>query len=142
MYNRVILVGRLTRDPELRYTAQGKAVAHFRLAVDRGIPGPQGERQTDFIDISVWERQAEIVSQYLAKGRLVLVEGRLQMRQYEAQDGTRRTAYEVVASSVRFFPQGQGRGPESGPGGERIEAGEPAGLGTEFSPGEDDDIPF
>lgn len=143
VYNRVILVGRLTRDPDLRHTPQGKAVAHIRLAVDRGVSNQQGERQTDFIDVSVWDRQAETVSQYLRKGRLVLVEGRLQVRQYDASDGTRRTVYEVVASAVKFFPQG--RSSEESPPAERPPGreAEPFGdIGTEFTPGDDDDIPF
>lgn len=108
MYNRVILLGRLTRDPELRYTAAGKPVTNFRLAVDRGRAGDDGEATTDFVDIVAWERQAETAAEYLHKGRLVLVEGRLQVRQYEAQDKSRRTVYEVVANTVRFMPDRNG----------------------------------
>lgn len=143
MFNRIILVGRLTKDPELRYTPSGKAVASFRLAVDRGRGGQGSERETDFIDVVVWERQAETVSQYLNKGRLVLVEGRLQMRQYDAQDGTRRTVYEVVASLVRFMPDRGGEGPGPGPGsssGAGRESGD-GGYAQDFNP-DDDDVPF
>ncbi|MCG0238432.1 MAG: single-stranded DNA-binding protein [Firmicutes bacterium] len=145
MYNRIVLVGRLTRDPELRHTPTGKAVAQFRLAVDRGTTNAQGERQTDFIDVVVWERQAELVSQYLTKGRLVLVEGRLEMRQYDAQDGTRRTVYEVRANTVKFLDRanagGEPAGDRSGFGGDFREEPEPIPFGSDFNP-EDDDVPF
>lgn len=146
MYNKVILMGRLTKDPELRYTSSGKAVASFRLAVDRGVGGGQGERETDFIDIVVWDKQAETVSQYLTKGRAVLVDGRLQMRQYDAQDGTRRTVYEVVAQTVRFLPDGS-RGGGGAPGGGMPgrQGGGSAGAGdggfSDFTP-DDEDVPF
>ena len=98
MLNSVVLIGRLTKDPELRYTPSGKAVATLRLAVDRGTVNQQGERETDFIDIVVWEKQAETVANYLQKGRLVAVQGRLQIRQYTTQDGQKREKAEVVAS--------------------------------------------
>ncbi|MFO7172582.1 MAG: single-stranded DNA-binding protein [Bacillota bacterium] len=140
MYNRIVLVGRLTRDPELRHTPSGKAVATFRLAVDRGTTNAQGERQADFIDVVVWERQAELVSQYLTKGRLVLVEGRLEMRQYDAQDGTRRTVYEVRANTVKFLDRGNGS--EVGAAGGGATGGaDDLPFGNDFDPG-DDDVPF
>jgi single-strand DNA-binding protein len=101
--NTVILIGRLTRDPELRYTGGGTAVASFTLAVDRPFNNQQGERETDFIDIVCWRQLAEQVSQHLTKGRLVAVEGRLQIRSYETQDGQRRKVAEVVANTVRFL---------------------------------------
>lgn len=103
MLNRVILIGRLTRDPELRYTGGGTAVASFSLAVDRPFTNQQGERETDFIDIVCWRQLAEQVAQHLTKGRLVAVEGRLQIRSYETQDGQRRKVAEVVAQTVRFL---------------------------------------
>ena len=103
MLNSIVLIGRLTKDPELRYTPSGKAVATLRLAVDRGTTNPQGEKETDFIDVVVWERQAETVANYLQKGRLIAVQGRLQIRQYETQEGQRRERAEVVASQVRFM---------------------------------------
>ncbi|MHB9144001.1 MAG: single-stranded DNA-binding protein [Symbiobacteriia bacterium] len=130
MLNRIILIGRLTRDPELRYTPGGKAVANFTLAVDRGRSNPQGQKEADFIDIVVWEKQAETVSQYLNKGRLVAVEGRLQIRSYEAQDGTKRKAAEVVASTVQFLDAKK-----------TPAAGGAAELGSEVS-FDDDDVPF
>jgi single-strand DNA-binding protein len=103
LLNRVILIGRLTRDPELRYTASGTAVATFSLAVDRPYTNQQGERETDFIRIVTWRKLAETVANHLGKGRLVAVEGRLQVRSYEDQAGQKRQAAEVVADNVRFL---------------------------------------
>jgi single-strand DNA-binding protein len=99
MLNRVILVGRLTDKPELRYTQNGVAVARFRLAVAR----PGKDKGTDFIPVVVWRESAETVAQHLEKGRLVAVDGRLQIREYESGGQRRRTA-EVVADRVRFLP--------------------------------------
>ena len=134
MLNRIILIGRLTRDPELRYVPSGQPVASFTLAVDRPFTNQQGERQTDFIDIVAWRRLAEQVTQHLAKGRLVAVEGRLQIRSYETQDGQKRKAAEVVADAVRFLDRKTGAGPAAG-----VESreGEP-----ETPEGGDDDVPF
>ncbi|MGE5604498.1 MAG: single-stranded DNA-binding protein [Bacteroidota bacterium] len=101
--NHIVLIGRLTRDPELRYTPNGVAVANFDLAVDRPTTNQQGERQTDFIRIVVWQKQAELCANYLKKGRLVGVEGRLQIRNYETQDGQKRRVAEVVANFVQFL---------------------------------------
>lgn len=103
MLNRVVLIGRLTRDPELRYTPSGAAVATFSLAVDRRFANAQGERETDFIRIVVWRKLAEICSSQLNKGRLVAVDGRLQVRSYDGQDGQRKSISEVVAEDVRFL---------------------------------------
>jgi single-strand DNA-binding protein len=133
--NRIILIGRLTRDPELRYVPSGQPVASFTLAVDRPFANQQGERQTDFIDIVAWRRLAEQVTQHLNKGRLVAVEGRLQIRSYETQDGQKRKAAEVVADAVRFLDRKTGgAGPASGI---EPQAGEP-----ETAEGGDDDVPF
>ncbi len=111
MLNRVILIGRLTADPALRYTPNGIPVANFALAVERPFKSQSGEREVDFIDIVVWRRLAELCANHLGKGRLVAVEGRLQVRSYEAQDGSKRRAYEVVADSVQFldWPKDSGR---------------------------------
>lgn len=98
--NTVILIGRLTRDPELRYTNSGHAVANFTLAVDRPF---SKEKETDFIPIIVWQKQAENCAEYLLKGSQVAVEGRLQVRGYEDKQGNKRSATEVVASSVQFL---------------------------------------
>lgn len=103
MLNRVVLVGRLARDPELRYTASGVAIARFTLAVNRNYTNQQGEREADFIDITAWRGLAENCANYTRKGSLVGLEGRLQVRNYENQEG--RTVYktEVVADDVRFL---------------------------------------
>jgi single-strand DNA-binding protein len=103
MMNRIILIGRLTQDPELRYTNSGTAVASFTLAVDRPRTNQAGERETDFIPIVVWQKQAETVAQYLQKGRLAAVDGRLQLRSYENREGQKVRVAEVVAESVRFL---------------------------------------
>jgi len=112
MLNRVILIGRLTADPELRYTQSGTAVANFRIAVDRPFTNQSGERETDFIPIVVWDKQAETCANYLNKGRLVAVDGRMQVRSYDAQDGSRRWVTEVVAQDVRFLDWGRQSGQE------------------------------
>ncbi|MFD1676076.1 single-stranded DNA-binding protein [Alicyclobacillus fodiniaquatilis] len=106
MLNRVILIGRLTADPELRYTNSGTAVATFTLAVDRPRTNSNGERDTDFINVVVWSKQAETVSQYLHKGRLAAVDGRLQIRSYENREGQKVRVTEIVAESVRFLDRG------------------------------------
>ena len=128
MLNRVILIGRLTRDPELRILPNGIPVASFTLAVDRPFTNQQGERETDFIDIVVWRKQAETVSNHLTKGRLVAVEGRLQVRTYETQDGQKRKVAEVVADTVRFLdrPRDVLAEPPAGSGPEVPDHPEPA----------------
>jgi single-strand DNA-binding protein len=103
MFNKAILVGNLTQDPELRYTASGTAVANMRIAVgSKYKSGDEYKEETLYIDIVVWGKQAESCSQYLAKGRQVLVEGRLQERTWES-DGQKRHKTEVVATTVRFL---------------------------------------
>lgn len=101
MLNSVVLIGRLVRDPELRYTPAGKAVTNFTLAVDRYASSQ--DKQADFIDIVCWEKTADAVANNLQKGRLVAVEGRIQTRTYETKDGGKRKAVEVVASAVKFL---------------------------------------
>jgi single-strand DNA-binding protein len=103
MINRVILVGRLTKDPELRYTPSGVAVATFRLACNRPYTNQNGEHDADFVNIVVWRKQAENVANYLKKGSLAGVDGRIQTRTYEAQDGRKVFVTEVVAESVQFL---------------------------------------
>ena len=103
MLNRIVLIGRLTRDPELRFTPNGHAVCSFTLAVDRPFTNQEGNRETDFINIVVWNKQGENCAQYLAKGRLAAVDGRLQIRSYDGNDGQRRYVTEVIADNVRFF---------------------------------------
>jgi single-strand DNA-binding protein len=101
--NRVILIGNLTRDPELRYTPDGTPVASFTIAVNRSFTTRQGEREADFIPIVVWRKRAETCSEYLAKGSQVAVDGRLQIRNYEDKDGIKRRVAEVVAWRVEFL---------------------------------------
>ncbi|MCL6547431.1 MAG: single-stranded DNA-binding protein [Alicyclobacillus sp.] len=117
MLNRVVLIGRLTQDPELRYTNSGTPVASFTLAVDRARNNATGERETDFIPIVVWQRQAELCSQYLHKGRLAAVDGRLQIRTYENREGQRVRVAEVVAESVRFLDRADSAAAHSVPPG-------------------------
>jgi single-strand DNA-binding protein len=108
--NRVILIGRLVADPQLRYTQTGIAVTNFTLAVDRPFVGQSGEREADFIDIVTWRKQAEVCANHLTKGRLVAIEGRLQIRSYDDQNGVRRKAAEVVADQVRFLDRARDMG--------------------------------
>jgi len=103
MLNRVILIGRLTRDPELRYTPAGVAVTQFTLAVDRPFTSGQGEREADFIPVVTWRQLAENCANYLRKGRLTAVEGRIQVRNYENNEGKRVYVTEVIADNVRFL---------------------------------------
>lgn len=103
MLNHIVLMGRLTRDPELRRTGSGLAVASFSLAVDRDFGNREsGEKETDFIDIVAWRNTAEFVSKYFAKGRLVVVSGRLQIRNWTDKEGNKRRSAEVVAENVYF----------------------------------------
>ena len=103
MLNRIILMGRLARDPELRHTQTGTPVASFRLAVDRDFKDKTtGEKATDWIDVVAWRQTAEFVSRFLTKGRMAAVEGRLQMRDWTDRDGNKRTSAEVVADNVYF----------------------------------------
>ena len=129
MLNRVVLIGRLTRDPELRETSSGIAVANFALAVERDYKNQAGEKEVDFIDVQVWRKLAEVVANNLQKGRLVAVEGRLQVRSYE-KDGQKRKVVEVVADRVQFldWPKEQ-------------QKNEFAGIGKEVDWSEQD-IPF
>lgn len=104
--NKSILIGRLTRDPELRYTPSGVAVTQFTLAVDRAFTNSDGEREADFIPIVVWRQTAEACANYLRKGRMVAVDGRIQTRNYENNEGRRVYVTEVVAENVKFLERG------------------------------------
>ncbi|MDI9484848.1 MAG: single-stranded DNA-binding protein [Bacillota bacterium] len=110
MLNKVILIGRLVADPQLRYTQSGIAVTNFTLAVDRPFVSQDGQREADFIDIVTWRKLAEVCANHLNKGRLVAVEGRLQIRSYDDQNGIRRKASEIVADNVRFLDRAQDSG--------------------------------
>ena len=119
MINRVVLVGRLTKDPELRYTPSGVAMARFTLAVNRTFSNQQGEKEADFINCTVWRKQAENTANFLKKGSLAGVEGRIQTGSYEGQDGKRVYTTDVVADSVQFLE------PRNSSGGERPQQGQP-----------------
>ena len=103
--NSVILIGRLVRDPELKYTSSGVAACNFTLAVDRDF---SKDKEADFIPIITWQKLAETCANHLSKGRLVAVEGRLQIRSYETEDGQKRKVAEVVANSVQFLDRAKG----------------------------------
>ncbi len=133
MLNRIILIGRLTRDCELRYTPNGVAVASFTLAVDRSRKNAQGEKETDFINIVAWQKLGELCANYLAKGKLCAVEGELHIRSYDGQDGQKRWVTEVVADNVRFLSPKDDAGSD-GSGGSNS-------LGREVS-FNNDEIPF
>jgi single-strand DNA-binding protein len=129
-FNKVILLGNLTRDPELRHTPAGMPVCSFDLAVNRSYTTKAGERREEacFITVVVWDKQAQTCAEYLVKGRQVLVEGRLQHRSWETQDGQKRTKHEVVAERVQFV-------------GARKEV--PTTSEEEPArPGEDEEVPF
>lgn len=143
-YNRIVLVGNLTRDPEIRYIESGKAVTKFALAVNRRTK--QGD-ETMFIDIVAWDRLGEICNQYLKKGMSALVEGRLAIRNYETKEGEKRKAVEVVASDMQMLDSksrsangdfGGGGSAYAGAGAARPASG---GLGSEEA-AEEDEIPF
>ena len=102
MLNNVVIMGRLTRDPELRRTQSGTAVTSFTMAVDRDFKSQSGEKETDFIDVVAWRNTGEFAAKYLAKGRMAAVEGRIQVRDWQDKDGNRRKSVEVVADNVYF----------------------------------------
>lgn len=101
--NKVVLIGRLTRDPELRTTPSGVSAVNFSIAVNRNFKNKDGVIETDFFNVTAWRRQAENISKYCMKGTQVCVEGRLQNRTYEAQDGTKRYVTDVIADNVEFL---------------------------------------
>jgi len=107
MLNRVILIGRLTKDPDLRYTPAGVAVCQFTLAAERPFTSQGGEREADFIPIVTWRQLAETCANYLRKGRLTAVEGRIQIRNYENNEGKRVYVTEVIADNVRFLERAE-----------------------------------
>jgi single-strand DNA-binding protein len=156
--NKVILVGRLGRDPETRYTSGGQAVANFSVATDESFKDRNGERQkrTEWHKIVVWGKQAEIAQQYLKKGSLVFIEGRIQSREWQDKEGQKRTSFEIVANSFRMLGgrgdgmaagAGAGMGGGSSAGGGRSEDVDQSGPSDDFGHGggadiSDEDIPF
>ena len=127
MLNSIILVGRAVRDAEMRYTPSGIPTASFPLAVDRPFKNAQGQKETDFLDIVTWRKTAEFVGQYVTKGRLCAVQGRLQVRSYDTPEGQKRKVYEIIADHVSLLD----RRPETAGGAEN--------MGTEVDEG---DLPF
>ena len=130
MINKIVIIGRLTRDPELRTTQSGTSVTNFTVACERDFAGKDGSKETDFIPVIVWKGQAEACEKYLSKGSLVGVEGRLQVRSYEDSKGVKRTIAEIVASSVQFLSS-KNDGNSSAYAAEELDEMEPL-----------DDIPF
>lgn len=151
--NKVVLIGRLTKDPELKFTpGNGTAVATLTLAVDRRMPNKNGQREADFIQVTVWGKSAENTANYMSKGRLMGVSGRIQTRTYEAKDGTRRYVTEVVADEVQFLDKGTGTNSSNGASPNRQATVGNSGYGEmdfqgsiyedEMTPVDDGDIPF
>jgi single-strand DNA-binding protein len=134
MLNRVVLIGRLTKDPELRYSPSGVAISNFTLAIDRRFKNAQGQKETDFIPCVVFKQLAELCANYLAKGKLASVDGRIQVRTYNDKDGQKRWVTEVIAEDVHFLsPKGSG-------GGAPAHTSDGTHYGHEVNL--DDDIPF
>jgi single-strand DNA-binding protein len=152
--NKVILLGNLTRDPELRYTPNGTPVASFGLAVNRRYrQGDESRDEVCYVDIVTFGRQAETVGEYLNKGNLAMIEGRLQWRSWETEDGQKRSKHEVVASNVQFLPRGReesmGRSEPAFPASSPSSPPSSRDMGRDggrdmddFPMPEDDDIPF
>lgn len=137
MMNRVVLVGRLTKDPELRYTQSGVAVASFTLAVNRPYSNQQGEKEVDYLNCVVWRKPAENVANFLKKGNMAGVDGTIQTRNYEGQDGKRVYVTEIMADSVQFL-EPKANGERQVPPQNRPPVGAPNGQ-VDIS---DDDLPF
>ena len=140
--NKIMLIGRLTKDPELRYTQSGSAVASFTLAVNRRFANQSGEREADFINCVAWQKSAEFVANYFKKGQQMALEGRLQVRSYDGNDGQRRWVTEVIAAQIEFV----GSKNENGSGRQDYQnnnasAGSSLGLGEEIV-FDDNDLPF
>lgn len=137
MINRVILAGRLGKDPEVRFTPSGQAVANFTVATTEKWRDQQGQMQerTEWHNIVVWGKQAETCGQYLSKGRQVFIEGRIQTRSYDDKDGNKRYITEIVAQNVKFLGGGEG-------GGRGADAGQSLPPGESGGPPPEDEIPF
>ncbi|KLU62333.1 single-stranded DNA-binding protein A [Peptococcaceae bacterium CEB3] len=141
MLNRVVLIGRLTKDPELRYTQSGVAISQFTLAVDRGFKNAQGNRETDFIPIKAFKGLAENCGNYLTKGKLAAVDGRIQVNSWTDQQGQKRWSTEVVAEDVRFLSP-KDAGNTGNTGDSQLQPTGTNGFGHEVPFSLDDDIPF
>lgn len=140
--NKVFLIGRLTKDPEIRYTTNGTAVTSFTIAINRKVLNQQGEREADFIPIIVWSKTAENCHKYLAKGRQVAVAGRIQTGSYDGKDGTKHYTTEVVAEEVQFLDRApEGEAPKFSPS--NVPKPDASSTKPDF-PGDlkDDELPF
>lgn len=152
--NRVVLIGNLTKDPEVRSTPDGTSVANLRLAVNRAWTNKQGEREADYFTIVVWRKLAELCGQYLSKGSPVAIEGRLQSRSWESAEGQKRSTIEVVADNVQFLTRSTGSTnfndtaeeaqpmPDSAPGLEPVGASSNDSSNDASNELPDDDVPF
>ncbi len=143
--NRVVLVGNLTKDPELRHTPSGTAVCKLRIAVNTRQKDPQGNwgDKPNYFDVTVWGNQGESCAQYLSKGRPVGVDGRLDWREWDAQDGSKRQAVEIIADTVQFLGSREGGGAGGGDGERQfVPAAATAGNEDFTASSADDDIPF
>lgn len=142
--NKVLLIGRLGADPELRYTADGTPVVSFRMATSESYKDKSGNKQekTEWHSIVAWRKLAEIAGEYLKKGRLVYVEGKIQSREYEGRDGVKRKVFEILASDMKMMPTGQSQGQSQGQD-ERRNFGGPRGVvEDDFVPEIEDDVPM
>ena len=135
--NKILLIGRLTKDPELRYTQSGTAVASFTLAVNRSFTNQNGEREADFINCVAWQKAAEFVSQYFKKGQQMALEGRLQVRSYDDNNGQRRWVTEVIVEQVEFA--GSKQSGQNGQSGRGDDLSYDMGYEVSF---DDEEIPF
>jgi single-strand DNA-binding protein len=142
--NRVVLVGNLTKDPELRHTPSGTAVCKLRLAVNTRQKDAQGNwgDKPNYFDVTVWGNQGESCAQYLSKGRPVGVDGRLDWREWEAQDGSKRQAVEIIADTVQFLGSREGGGGGAGDGERQFVPAAATAGNEDFTATADDDIPF
>ncbi len=137
--NKIFLLGRLVRDPEVRYTQTGKVVCQFTLAVDRPFSNQDGQKEADFIPVVLWGKPAELCGNSLTKGQRALVEGRLQIRSYDAKDGSKRWVTEVIANNFEFIERkGDFAGNSEGNGGARKSEMEAFGSPVPF----DEEVPF
>lgn len=135
--NKVIMIGNLAADPESRTTGSGVAQCTLRLAVQRRFANPQGQRESDFFTVVCWRQTAEFCQKYLQKGRKVAVEGSLQTRTYDAQDGSKRYVTEIIADSVEFCD----RAPEQGQRGDVVQQAQQT-FGSDFVEVDDEELPF
>ncbi len=135
MLNRVVLIGRLTKDPELRYTPNGVAVTNFTLAVERNFKNAQGEKETDFFTCAVYKQLAELCANFLAKGKLASIDGRIQIRTYNDKDGQKHWVTEIIGENVQFLSPKDGGGSTGSPS-----SSGKGSFGHEVNL--DDDIPF